>query len=92
MRKITLLFGLLFATMQINAQVWTINSCSNLGSSTYGPMYSTASSGATNRTAVIYPSSQLTGISGQELTDMYFQRYSASGNIAGTPNFKIYLY
>lgn len=91
MKKITFLLLAFFSFVNVNAQLWTINSCSNLGSSTYGPMYSIATANATNRTAVIYPSSQLVGVSGQELTNMYFQRTTASGTMAGTPNFKIYL-
>jgi hypothetical protein len=92
MKKITFLFCLLFAFSQISAQVWTINSCSaELGSNLYGPMSSVASANATSRTAVVYPAAQLSTLSGQLLTNMYFKRITASGVMAGTPNFKIYL-
>jgi hypothetical protein len=73
------------------AQYWTIATCTVTSSTTYGPMYSTSTANATNRMAVIYPSSQLTGIVGQTLTNMYFQRATSTGSMAGTPNFKIYL-
>lgn len=91
MKKITLLLLLLFSIGELNAQIWTINSCSNLGSNTYGPMYSTATANANNRTAVIYPASQLGTLSAQTLNAMYFQRNTTTGTMAGTPNFKIYL-
>lgn len=91
MKKITLWLFALFAFTQVNAQLSTINSCSNLGSTTYGPMYSTATAGANNRTAVIYPSAQLSTLAGQNLNAMYFQRSTTSGTMSGTPNFKIYL-
>jgi Ig-like domain CHU_C associated/Secretion system C-terminal sorting domain len=74
------------------AQTFSVAGCSGtLGSSTYGPMYSVATASATNRTAVIYPASQLTTIANQLLTNIYFNRITASGTMAGTPNFKIYL-
>lgn len=80
----------------INAQVWTINVCSNTPSTTqsnlYGPMYSVATANATSRITSIYPSSQLTGIASQTLTSIYF--HTGAGNAAGmlgTPNLKIYL-
>jgi hypothetical protein len=73
------------------AQNWTIPTCSASNSVSYGPMYSTSTVNATSRYAVIYPSSQLAGVTGQTLTSAYFQRYSTSGSMAGTPNFKIYL-
>src|SRR5690606_8931842 len=42
--------------------------------------------------AVIYPAFQLTGIAGQELTSIYFNRIGATADpTAGTPSFKIYL-
>ncbi|WP_339889028.1 fibronectin type III domain-containing protein [uncultured Flavobacterium sp.] len=91
MKKITLLILALFTLLQVNAQLWTINSCSNLGSTTYGPMYSQLTANSNNRTAVIYPSSQLTTLNGQVLNSMYFQRNTTTGSMAGTPNFKIYL-
>ncbi|WP_438966524.1 fibronectin type III domain-containing protein [Flavobacterium sp.] len=91
MKKITLLILLLFSVFELNAQIWTINSCSNLGSTTYGPMYSTATANANNRTAVIYPSSQLVTLAGQTLNSIYFNRTSTTGTMAGTPNFKVYM-
>ena len=91
MKKITIWLFALFAFTQVNAQLWTINSCSNLGTTTYGPMYSLSTANSNNRTAVIYPASQLTTLNGQVLNSMYFQRSTATGSMAGTPNFKIYL-
>ncbi|WP_339889029.1 fibronectin type III domain-containing protein [uncultured Flavobacterium sp.] len=91
MKKITIWLFALFAFTQVNAQLWTINSCSNLGTTTYGPMYSQATANSNNRTAVIYPASQLSTLNGQTLNSMYFQRSSTTGTMAGTPNFKIYL-
>lgn len=88
-KHITLLFLLL--SLLSFSQIWTIESCSNLGSNTYGPMYSVATANAANRSINIYPSSQLVGIANQELTSMYFLRNTATGSISGTPNFKIYL-
>lgn len=83
---------LLFAFTQINAQTWTINSCSaELGGNTYGPMNSVSSANATNRTATIYPASQVGALTGKLLTSMYFKRTNATLTMAGTPNFKIYL-
>ncbi|HLF51770.1 fibronectin type III domain-containing protein [Flavobacterium sp.] len=90
MKKITLLF-MLFLGIHSYGQLFEIASCSNGGSSNYGPMYSTAVVNATNRTAVIYPASQLAGIAGNNLNGAYFKRSTASGTMAGTPNFKIYL-
>ncbi|SEQ10457.1 T9SS-dependent choice-of-anchor J family protein [Flavobacterium urocaniciphilum] len=92
MKKIIFLICLLFAFTQINAQTWTINSCSaELGGNTYGPMNSVSSANATNRTATIYPASQVGALTGKLLTSMYFKRTNATLTMAGTPNFKIYL-
>jgi hypothetical protein len=91
MKKIIFLILTLFGLTQMNAQIWTIASCSNLGTTTYGPMYSVAGANATSREAVIYPSSQLATLTGQTLNAMYFKRSTAAGTMAGTPNFKIYL-
>lgn len=90
MKKITMLM-LLFISMLSYGQIYEVPSCSNLGSNTYGPMNSVATANATNRTAVIYPSSQLTGIAGQVLNALYFKRSTASGTMGGSPNLKIYL-
>jgi hypothetical protein len=54
-------------------------------------MYSTSSANSTNRTAVIYPSSQLGTIAGQVINGMYFNRSTTGVAMAGTPNFKIYV-
>lgn len=92
MKKITfliVLFLMTFASMQ--AQLYTVPGCSTLGTTTYGPMYSTATANSTNRMAVIYPSSQLGTIAGQVINGMYFNRSSATGTMAGTPSFKIYV-
>lgn len=92
MRKITFWMFVLFGCLQMQAQLFTIETCSGtLGSNNYGPIYSNSSAGATNRTAVVYPASQLTFLTGQNLNAAYFNRSSASGSMAGTPNFKIYL-
>ncbi|THD31939.1 MAG: T9SS type A sorting domain-containing protein [Flavobacterium johnsoniae] len=92
MRKITLLL-MLFVSCLSYGQTWEITSCysSNFGSNMYGPMYSVAGANSANRIAVIYPRSQLTGIAGQVLDTVYFKRMTATGTMAGTPNFKIYL-
>ncbi|NBL64277.1 T9SS type A sorting domain-containing protein [Flavobacterium sp. NST-5] len=90
MKKITLL-AMFFVCLLTYGQVYEVPSCSNLGSSTYGPMNSVAGANATNRTAVIYPASQLSTVAGQVLTSVYFKRSTASGTMAGTPNLKIYL-
>lgn len=88
--------NLLFYSMQLNAQTSIVNQCSGTNLSTtisnaYGPMYSVATANATNRTAVIYPVSQLTAIAGAPLTSVYYYRGTATGTMAGTPNFKVYL-
>jgi hypothetical protein len=54
-------------------------------------MYSIATAGANNRSAALYPSSQLTGIAGQTLNTLYYKRLSATGTMSGTPNFKVYM-
>ena len=95
-RSYTLFFILLFSTTAANAQNWTIAVCSggppsSTVSNVYGPMNSVATANAVNRHAYIYPSSQLTGIAGTTLTGAYFHRATATGTMAGTPNFKIYL-
>lgn len=73
------------------AQMFQITNCSSpLGSVTYGPMNSTTTANATNRTAVIYPAGQITGAVGT-ITNVFYERISTSGSMAGTPTFKIYL-
>ena len=92
MKKITLLLALFLMTVSsMHAQLYTVPGCSTLGSTTYGPMYSTSSANSTNRTAVIYPSSQLGTIAGQVINGMYFNRSTTGVSMAGTPNFKIYV-
>jgi hypothetical protein len=95
-RLFSLLLAVIILQQQANAQAWTIAVCSGgppslTTSSTYGPMYSVATANATSREAVIYPAFQLTGIAASTLTNAYFHRATASGSMAGTPNFKIYL-
>jgi len=92
MKKIIFLLLTLIYSWHSQAQLFEVATCNgNIASNVYGPMNSTTNSSATNRTAVIYPASQLAGISGQELTSIYFKRVTASGVMGGTPNFKIYL-
>ncbi len=88
--------AMLFSGICAKAQFFTVNQCSGtpsagIGSSSYGPLYSTASANSTNRTAVIYPATQLTGVSGNLLSAIYYYRFSANGALTGSPNFKIYL-
>ncbi|MFA5556310.1 MAG: fibronectin type III domain-containing protein, partial [Flavobacteriaceae bacterium] len=88
-----LTFCMMLGSMQTSAQIWTIDDCtpgSPLGSAAYGPMYSTTNANATNRTAMFYPASQLTGIAGQELTGIYFNKIT-SNDMTGSPYLKIYL-
>jgi hypothetical protein len=92
MKKITFLIALFLMTISsMHAQLYTLPDCSALGSTLYGPMYSTSSANSTNRTAVIYPSSQLGTIAGQVINGMYFNRSTTGVTMAGTPNFKIYI-
>ncbi|MBW7951791.1 MAG: hypothetical protein H3C56_04355 [Chitinophagaceae bacterium] len=94
MRKILLLLTLALVSLcNVNAQTpqWQIGTCSILSSNLYGPMYSVAGANATNRYATIYPVAQLGGIMpGSTITSVFFRRVTASGSMAGTPNFKIY--
>jgi hypothetical protein len=86
------LLCMLCSTSVLQAQYYTIPTCSNpLGNNNYGPMNSDAAANSTNRTAVIYPSSQLAQIAGQTLTDIYFLRSATGSAMTGSPNFKIYL-
>ena len=85
-----------FGVSSLEAQVWNAPYCSGLPSvtqsSTYGPMYSTSSANATNRSAYIYPASQLSAVSGTMISSIYFHTGTANANgMLGTPNFKIYL-
>jgi hypothetical protein len=92
MKKIYLFFLALLLSIQNFAQQYQVaGTCTmTLGTNTYGPMYSTATSAATSRVAVIYPASQLTGVSGQALTGIYFKKIT-TGDMTGTPNLKVYL-
>ncbi len=79
-----------------NAQTpdFVVTYCSGLpglGTNTYGPMYSSATANSTSRTAFIYQASELTGISGEDIGSLFFNRYTTSGTIAGPASFKIYL-
>ena len=93
MKKFTFTLMLLLAMFSSYSQIWTINQCGGqLASNTFGPMNSIATANASNRSAQIYPASQLTGVAGQNLTAMYFRRLAATGAIAATgANFKIYM-
>jgi hypothetical protein len=86
---------LLLPSNHLHAQAWTIAICSGgppsvTIASTYGPMYSTATANSTNRTATIYPASQLSGIANTILTNIYFHKATAA-TMGGSPNFKVYL-
>ncbi|SFI80899.1 hypothetical protein [Myroides guanonis] len=64
----------------------------DIATTNYGPMNSTANANATSRTAVIYPATQLVGLTGQELKSINFKRLgSLPDPSAGSPNFKLYL-
>ncbi len=92
MKKITIWLFALFAFTQVKAQLFTIDEClATVISNTYGPMYSVATAGANNRSAALYPSSQLVGIAGQTLNTFYYKRLTPSGTMSGTPNFKVYM-
>ena len=88
-----LTFSMMMLSFQTSAQLFDVaGTCTMLSTTTYGPMYSTTNSSATNRTAVIYPASQLASLTGQELTSIYFNRVGATVDpTVGTPNFKLYL-
>ncbi|PJJ66608.1 GEVED domain-containing protein [Chryseobacterium geocarposphaerae] len=92
MTKIYLFFLAVLLSIQSFAQQYQVaGTCTmTLGTNTYGPMNSTTTSGATSRVAVIYPATQLTGVAGQALTGIYFKKMT-TGNMTGTPNFKVYL-
>lgn len=64
----------------------------DIATTSYGPMYSIANANATSRTAVIYPATQLVGLTGQELKSINFKRLgSLPDPSTGSPNFKLYL-
>lgn len=92
MKKVYLIFLLCFASVAaLQAQFYTVPTCSTTGTTTYGPMYSTSTANATSRYAYIYPSTQLTGISGTTISDIYFNRTTTTGSMTAGGNFKIYL-
>lgn len=96
MKNLFTIFMLVFLGNSAFSQSWTINYCSsapnlNLGSNSYGPMNTVATANATNRTAVIYPSSQLTGIAGKEFSIMYFYKVTLPAMLGSSANFKLYL-
>lgn len=93
MKKSTLfkIFLLFFVTIGYGQQYQVPTCLGTVASNSHGPMYSTATANATSRTAVVYPASQLGGIAGQTLSGVYFSRLAATGEMAGTPNFKVYL-
>jgi len=92
MKKITIVLLMLFLTVAtVQAQLYTLPTCSSQGSNFYGPMYSTSFPNSTNRTAVVYPASQLTSISGKVINGLYFNRFSGGVAMAGNPYFKIYV-
>jgi hypothetical protein len=84
-------FCFLFFAQQSFAQLYQVaGTCTSLGSALYGPMNSSTNSSATNRTAIIYPATQLTGIANQQLSSIYFNKITAT-NLGGTPSLKVYL-
>ncbi|TDS50600.1 choice-of-anchor J domain-containing protein, partial [Myroides indicus] len=80
--------ALLFASYAEDYEV--TGTCLMLFTTTYVPMYSTSNATAVNRTAVIYPASQLVGVAGQELESIYFNR-NGTNDPTGSPKFKVYL-
>jgi len=94
LRSIMLSVGLAVSAI-LTAQIVLVDQCSGApatgaGSTSFGPMYSVATANASSRTAIIYPASQLTALVGQTITSTYFYRLTATGAMAGAPNFKIY--
>ncbi|WP_144281444.1 fibronectin type III domain-containing protein [Chryseobacterium echinoideorum] len=81
----------LIASFQFfSAQLYQVaGTCASLGTTTYA-LNSSTNASATNRIAVIYPASQLTGIANQQLTALYLKKYTST-DLGGTPNLKIYL-
>lgn len=92
MKKITLLLIAFFLSWHINAQLYQVPTCSGgISTNIYGNMNSIATTNATSRSAMIYPSAQLAGISGQVLNAVYLKRMAASGTMGGSPTLKVYL-
>ncbi|KQR92497.1 hypothetical protein ASG01_11300 [Chryseobacterium sp. Leaf180] len=90
MVRYSIFVALLITNFSFAQLVQVGGTCSTAGNNSYGPMNSTTSPLSTNRTAVIYPSTQLIGIANQQITSLYFNKVSST-DIAGSPNFKIYL-
>jgi len=80
-----------FACQMYLAQGFTVSSCSNLGSNTYGPMNSVATANSKNRTAFIIPASQLSAVAGGTFTSTFFKRVTTTGALNADTTFKIYL-
>ena len=92
MKQITLWILVLFGCLQLNAQVFPLDDCgNNLGTTLYGPMYSVPTANAKSRMAVIYPASQLTTLASQTVNTLYFDRFTTSGAMLGSPTYKIYM-
>ncbi len=93
MKKITLML-MLFLYSLSHAQLFEVTTCSGgtleLGTNLYA-INSVTTANATSRIAIIYPSSQLTGIAGQVLNSVYLKRYSTTGTMSAGANMKIYL-
>ncbi len=81
---------ILLASGLLHAQNYVVPICGSAPGLGLGPMYSAAAANAASREAVIYPASQLSGISGQIITAAYFNA-DLNGGMLGTPNFKMYL-
>ena len=89
--KSILVMGALTLGQGTSAQMYPVaGTCTMTTSTTYGPMNTSTNSSATGRYATIYPASQLTGIANEVISSVYFHKGN-SANIAGSPNFKIYL-
>ncbi|TXF77640.1 T9SS type A sorting domain-containing protein [Chryseobacterium sp.] len=87
-----LLIVIMFVTFNsYSGQSYVVPACSDLGSTTYGPMNSNTTANSKNRTAFILPASQLVSIAGGTITSTYFKRSSATGTLKPGSTFKIYL-
>ncbi|WP_143883191.1 fibronectin type III domain-containing protein [Chryseobacterium binzhouense] len=87
---ILFVFFLIASVQFFSAQLYQVaGTCASLGTTTYA-LNSSTNASATNRIAVIYPASQLTGIANQQLTALYLKKYTST-DLGGTPNLKIYL-
>ena len=89
--SIILLVMLGFSAEKLQAQIYTMESCTvDIGSTSY-VIYSTSTANAVSRNATIYPASQLASVANQTLTQLYLERTSATGSLSGPANLKIYL-